>query len=49
METVHIKPENQRRLTVKTSNDGQGVSASTGFTVKKVCYLFTFILKQRLR
>ena len=30
-----FKPENQRRLTVKTCNDGQGVSASPGFIEKK--------------
>ena len=38
METVRIKPENQRRLTVETCNDGQGVRASTGFTVKTERY-----------
>ena len=34
--SAHKKPGHQRGLTGKTCNDGSGVNASTGFTVKKV-------------
>ena len=41
LELCTFKPEFQRRLTVKTCNDGQGVSATMGFTAKE-CMLFIY-------
>ena len=48
MGTAHIKnPENQRRLTVETCNDGRGVSASSDLA-RVTSYVFnvSFILSQ---
>ena len=49
-----LKPENQRRLTVETCNDdnvsGYQPGGINGFySSKKIRYLLTFILKQRLQ
>ena len=44
-----LKPMYQRVLTVKTCNDGEGVSTSTGFTVKKGLLFNYFHFKAKTR
>ena len=44
-----LKPDYQRGLTVKMCNNGQSVSTSTGFTVKKGILLIYLYFKARAR